>query len=229
MWRTGLVALRQVGSSRTRDQTRVPCIGRWILNHCATREVPIPPLIFNDSVKDSKNLKGLYLVLLGLQLSCLNLSHKSRDCLLLVRVPDLKAIKPTLADLSSENQQEVGTEKPGEAGKVGKQKPRPWSPHGKGSAAVTTTRRPPIAPEGLAGNALDPKSQGSSSTCGRVRGGRTWAKVARTGVSHLQLPSHQNRTQQKRGNSLKRTWVLLGRVNPCWAETPCTSTTGGRT
>ena len=23
-----------------RDRTRVPCIGRWILNHCTTREVP---------------------------------------------------------------------------------------------------------------------------------------------------------------------------------------------
>ena len=29
-----------MGSSQTRDQTRVPCIGRWILNHCTTREVP---------------------------------------------------------------------------------------------------------------------------------------------------------------------------------------------
>ena len=38
LWRTGLVAPWHVGSSRTRDQTRVPCIGRWILNHCATRE-----------------------------------------------------------------------------------------------------------------------------------------------------------------------------------------------
>ena len=37
---TGLVAPRHVGSSRTRDGTRVPCLGRWILNHCATREVP---------------------------------------------------------------------------------------------------------------------------------------------------------------------------------------------
>ena len=27
-------------SSRTRDRTCVPCIDRWILNHCATREVP---------------------------------------------------------------------------------------------------------------------------------------------------------------------------------------------
>ena len=37
---TGLVAPRHVGSSRTRARTRVPCLGRWILNHCATREVP---------------------------------------------------------------------------------------------------------------------------------------------------------------------------------------------
>ena len=38
MWLTGLVALWHVGSSRTRARTRVPCIGRRILNHCATRE-----------------------------------------------------------------------------------------------------------------------------------------------------------------------------------------------
>ena len=41
LWRTGLVAPRHVGSSRTRARTRVPCIGRWVLNHCATREVPV--------------------------------------------------------------------------------------------------------------------------------------------------------------------------------------------
>ena len=35
-----LVAPRYVGSSWTRAQTRVPCVGRQILNHCATREVP---------------------------------------------------------------------------------------------------------------------------------------------------------------------------------------------
>ena len=40
MWQTSLVALWHVGSSRTRDRTRVPCTGRLILNHCATREVP---------------------------------------------------------------------------------------------------------------------------------------------------------------------------------------------
>ena len=39
LWPKGLVALRHVGSSQTRDQTCVPCIGRWILNHWMTREV----------------------------------------------------------------------------------------------------------------------------------------------------------------------------------------------
>ena len=39
MWRTGLVAPRHVGSSRTRARTSVPCVNRWILNHCATRGV----------------------------------------------------------------------------------------------------------------------------------------------------------------------------------------------
>ena len=38
LWHTGLVAPRHVGSSRTRAQSHIPCIDRWILNHCATRE-----------------------------------------------------------------------------------------------------------------------------------------------------------------------------------------------
>ena len=40
LWLSGLVALWHVGSSQTRAWTHVPCIGRQILNHCATREVP---------------------------------------------------------------------------------------------------------------------------------------------------------------------------------------------
>ena len=40
LWVTGLVAPRHVGSSQTRARTRVPCIGRQTLNHCATREAP---------------------------------------------------------------------------------------------------------------------------------------------------------------------------------------------
>ena len=39
LWHMGLVAPGHVGSSGTRARTRLPCIGRRILNHCATREV----------------------------------------------------------------------------------------------------------------------------------------------------------------------------------------------
>ena len=38
LWLTGLVVPWHVGSSQTRARTRVTCIGRQILNHCATRE-----------------------------------------------------------------------------------------------------------------------------------------------------------------------------------------------
>ena len=38
LWLMGLVAPRHVGSSQTRARPRVPCIGRQILNHCATGE-----------------------------------------------------------------------------------------------------------------------------------------------------------------------------------------------
>ena len=38
LWCTGLVASWHVGSSRTRDQTGLPCIGRWMLNQGIMRE-----------------------------------------------------------------------------------------------------------------------------------------------------------------------------------------------
>ena len=38
LWFTGLAAPWHVGSPQTRARTRVSCIGRQILNHCATRE-----------------------------------------------------------------------------------------------------------------------------------------------------------------------------------------------
>ena len=37
---TWSVALWHGGPSWTRDQTHVPCIGRWVLNHCTTSKVP---------------------------------------------------------------------------------------------------------------------------------------------------------------------------------------------
>ena len=42
----GLVVLWCVGSSWTRDRIHVPRIGRQILNHCTTREVPIHLLLY---------------------------------------------------------------------------------------------------------------------------------------------------------------------------------------
>ena len=42
LWHMGWATSRHVGSSRTRDRTHVPCTGRQILNHWATREVPAP-------------------------------------------------------------------------------------------------------------------------------------------------------------------------------------------
>ena len=37
-WHRGLAVSQHVGSSGTRDRTRVPCIGRQILHHWATKE-----------------------------------------------------------------------------------------------------------------------------------------------------------------------------------------------
>ena len=45
LWCMGLVALWHVGSSRTRAQTCVSCLGRQILNHCTTREARLSILI----------------------------------------------------------------------------------------------------------------------------------------------------------------------------------------
>ena len=46
LWLTGPVAPWHVGSSQTGARTRVPCIGRQILNHCATREAPFFYIFF---------------------------------------------------------------------------------------------------------------------------------------------------------------------------------------
>ena len=71
-WLTGLAAPRHVGSSRTRARTHVPCIGRQILNHCATREDPKlifigVQLIYNvmlASVQQSESVIRIYISIL---------------------------------------------------------------------------------------------------------------------------------------------------------------------
>ena len=60
MWHTGLVVLRHVGSAWTRARTCVPCIGRRILYHCATREVPACIFLFFNFIY-------LFLAMLGLR------------------------------------------------------------------------------------------------------------------------------------------------------------------
>ena len=52
LWLTGPAALRHVGFSQTRARTCVPCIGRQILNHCATREAPIRSYSLTDILKN---------------------------------------------------------------------------------------------------------------------------------------------------------------------------------
>ena len=60
LWHTGSVAPQHVGSSRTRARIRVPCIGRRILNHCATRKVPRNVFFLNNFFSD---IKGFLLIM----------------------------------------------------------------------------------------------------------------------------------------------------------------------
>ena len=53
----GLAALWHMGSSWTRDQTHVPCIGRQILIYCTTREVLA---LFLTIPRESLRLAGLW-------------------------------------------------------------------------------------------------------------------------------------------------------------------------
>ena len=57
-WNTDLVALWYVESSRTRDRTHVPCIGRQILIHGTTREALEILCIFKTTFK----IKGFWFV-----------------------------------------------------------------------------------------------------------------------------------------------------------------------
>ena len=49
LWCAGLVATQNVGSSWTKDQTHVPCIGKWILNQWTTRDVQFAYFYLLDS------------------------------------------------------------------------------------------------------------------------------------------------------------------------------------
>ena len=53
------IAPRHVGSSQTRARTRVPRIGRQILNHCTTREAPVNTCLINSSIKIIMGTSGI--------------------------------------------------------------------------------------------------------------------------------------------------------------------------
>ena len=57
-WVVAHVAPRHVGSSQTRARTRVPCIGRQTLNHCATKEALVSTIliIFSNQLHDFHGL-----------------------------------------------------------------------------------------------------------------------------------------------------------------------------
>ena len=62
LWLTGPFAPRHVGSSQTRARTHVPCIGRQILNHCATREASLKifdqdPVALLKIIEDPKSFR----------------------------------------------------------------------------------------------------------------------------------------------------------------------------
>ena len=67
-WWTGLVAPRHVESFWTRNWICVPCISRWILIHCTTREVPavycLNPLIFMETYCPVYGLLGVLKMLI---------------------------------------------------------------------------------------------------------------------------------------------------------------------
>ena len=56
LWLMGLVAPWHMGSSQTKDQTLIPCISRWILNHWATREVRCVCVCVKERKRESPSL-----------------------------------------------------------------------------------------------------------------------------------------------------------------------------
>ena len=59
------VVVAHVGSSRTRARTRVPCLGRRILSHCATREAPLCILYTSGDFAPEGDLQDLETFLVG--------------------------------------------------------------------------------------------------------------------------------------------------------------------
>ena len=85
LWCTGPVAPWHVGSSQTRARTRVPCISRQTLNHCATREAHFSFILkFFKSTKSTLHPEINFVNILVLSFLFFNLrAHLSGLCGLL--------------------------------------------------------------------------------------------------------------------------------------------------
>ena len=87
LWLTDPAAPRHVGSSQTRARTRVPCISRQILNHCATREALYSVLcqqIFREHLLQANSCaltKGATVIMKDMVLSSQSLqsSHRAQS------------------------------------------------------------------------------------------------------------------------------------------------------
>ena len=51
---TGIVAARHIGSAQNRDQTSVPCFGRWILYYRTARKSLFSLFLIKCKIKDMK-------------------------------------------------------------------------------------------------------------------------------------------------------------------------------
>ena len=69
----GLAAVQYVGSSQTRDQTHVFCIGRWVLYHWATREA-LPKLFAEQKISNLwfKDFLSLLIITANFKQICLH-------------------------------------------------------------------------------------------------------------------------------------------------------------
>ena len=82
LWHTDLVGPWLVGSSQIRGWTHVPCIGRWILYHWATREAPENLIYFyDDAIRPNLSPLSTYLNVTKSKLTLLIMheANKSTD------------------------------------------------------------------------------------------------------------------------------------------------------
>ena len=61
-WHVGLVVPQPVESSQTRDQTHVPCIGGWILNHSTQKGSPPLQFYENENRKIFAQLYSIFVL-----------------------------------------------------------------------------------------------------------------------------------------------------------------------